>query len=168
MKPLASTADGAMTMKQQRGSWVLTEEFWNRVAPLLPARKRDPLGRGRPAVADRAVFAGILYVLRTGCQWKAAPKEFGSGSTLHLRFQAWERAGVFEALWRSGLAEYDDMQGIVWRWQAVDGAMTKAPMGGEATGANPTDRGKKGDETAPAHRRTWRPTLARRQRGERA
>jgi transposase len=153
-------------MKKERGSWVLTDEFWSRVEPLVPARKRDPLGRGRPAVADRSVFAGILYVLRTGCQWKAAPKEFGSGSTLHLRFQAWERAGVFEALWRSGLAEYDDMQGIVWRWQAVDGAMTKAPLGGEATGANPTDRGKKGHETALAHRRAWSPTLARRQRGE--
>jgi transposase len=155
-------------MKQERGSWVLTDEFWSRVEPLLPARKRDPLGRGRPAVADRAVFGGILYVLRTGCQWKAAPREYGSGSTLHLRFQAWERAGVFEALWRSGLAEYDDMQGIVWRWQAVDGAMTKAPMGGEATAPNPTDRGKKRDEAPPAYRRAWGPTLARRQRGERA
>jgi putative transposase len=40
--------------------------------------------------------------------------------------------------------EYDAQQGIEWEWQAVDGAMTKAPFGGAATGANPTDRGKRG------------------------
>jgi hypothetical protein len=40
--------------------------------------------------------------------------------------------------------EYDELKGIEWEWQAVDGAMTKAPFGGAATGANPTDRGKKG------------------------
>jgi transposase len=35
------------------------------------------------------VLNGILYVLRTGCHWKAVPKEYGSGSTLHRRFQEW-------------------------------------------------------------------------------
>jgi hypothetical protein len=43
-----------------------------------------------------------------------------------------------------GLQEYDELEGIQWEWQAVDGAMTKAPLGKAATGANPTDRGKKG------------------------
>jgi len=38
------------------------------------------------------------------------------------------------------LQEYDQLQGIQWEWQAMDGSMTKAPLGGEATGKNPTDR----------------------------
>ncbi len=59
-------------------------------------------------------------------------------------FQEWEQAGFFKALWQAGLNEYDDLQGIQWEWQAVDGAMTKAPFVGTATGANPTDRGKQG------------------------
>ena len=42
------------------------------------------------------------------------------------------------------LSEYDDLKGIQWEWQAVDGVMTKAPFAGAATGANPTDRGKQG------------------------
>jgi putative transposase len=42
------------------------------------------------------------------------------------------------------LFEYDDLRGIDWEWQAMDGAMTKAPLGGEATGKNPTDRAKIG------------------------
>ena len=45
-----------------------------------------------------------MYVLRTGCQWKALPKErFGSASAVHKRFLEWEAAGVFEDIWRAGL-----------------------------------------------------------------
>lgn len=43
--------------------------------------------------------------------------------------------------WFTG-AQYKN--GLRWEWQAIDGAMTKAPLGGAGTGANPTDRGKKG------------------------
>ena len=79
----------------------------------------------------RNVVTGILYVLRTGCQWKAMPAEFGSGSAIHAYFQEWVLRGVFEKLWRLALEEYDDLQGIDWEWQSLDGAMTKAPLGGE-------------------------------------
>ncbi len=47
-------------------------------------------------------------------------------------------------MWQAGLMEYDNKKGLEWEWQAIDGAMTKAPLGGDGTGANPTDRGKKG------------------------
>src|SRR5262245_1277334 len=133
-------------------TWQLSDSFWERIKPLLPKPKSRFRGRGhkrrnvggRPPTDPRKLMAGILYVLRTGCQWNAVPKEFGSGKTLHRYFQRWSRAGVFKRLWRQGLAEYDEVQGIVWNWQAVDGAMTKAPLAGEATGPNPTDRAKRG------------------------
>ena len=79
----------------------------------------------------RQVATGILYVLRTGCQWKAMPAEFGSGSAIHAYFQEWVESGVFHQLWRLALEEYDDLVGIDWEWQSLDGAMTKAPLGGE-------------------------------------
>ncbi len=131
-------------------SWVVTDEFWQRVEPLIPARSaadkiymRKP-GAGRPPKPARLVFEAIVYVLRTGCQWKALPKErFGSASAIHKRFLEWEAAGFFEDLWKAGLAEYDQMQGIAWRWQSVDGAMMKAPLAQEAVDPNPTDRGEK-------------------------
>jgi len=47
-------------------------------------------------------------------------------------------------MWQAGLLEYDNEKGLEWEWQAIDGSMTKAPLGGAGTGANPTDRGKKG------------------------
>jgi transposase len=114
------------------------------------------------------VFEAIVYVLRTGCQWKALPKErFGSASAVHKRFLEWEKAGFFVALWKAGLAEYDDMQGIAWAWQSVDGAMMKAPLAQESVGPNPTDRGKKWEQASPAGGRPWRPVVAHRDRGER-
>ena len=90
------------------------------------------------------MFEAIVYVLRTGCQWKALPAErFGSASAVHQKFMQWSRAGFFEALWKAGLAEYDDLQGIAWRWQSIDGAMFKAPLAQETVGPNPTYRGEK-------------------------
>jgi hypothetical protein len=92
---------------------------------------------------------------------------FCSASAIHKRFLEWDKAGFFEAGWKAGLTEYDDMQGIAWRWQSVDGAMIKAPMAQEAVGPNPTDRGKKWKQTSSAGGRSWRPVVAHRERGQR-
>ena len=96
---------------------------------LIPPYQKSPRG-GRPRVPDRVVMAGILYRLRTGCQWKALPREFGSGSTCHLRFQEWAKAGVFEDIHRELLKYYDQKVGIDWDWSSLDGALVKAPKGG--------------------------------------
>ena len=159
--------------KKRVAAWVVTDDFWARVEPLVPIRER-PAGReyarkagaGRKPKPARLVFEAIVFVLRTGCQWKALPKErFGSASAIHKRFLEWERAGVFEAIWAMGLAEYDQMEGIAWRWQSIDGAMFKAPLAQEAVGPNPTDRGKKWEQAPSVGRRAWRPLVAHRDRG---
>lgn len=116
----------------------------------------------------RQVFSAIVYVLRTGCQWRALPKEFGSASAVHKHFQEWQKAGFFLRLWQAGLAEYDGMQGIAWEWQSIDGATGKAPLASECVGPNPTDRGKKWPQTKFIGGRPWRPAVARRQRGQQA
>jgi putative transposase len=123
--------------------WEVSDEFWERVRPLIPPAPSHAKG-GRPRLSDRQAFEAIVYVLRTGIQWKALPKEAGASSTVHDRFQEWERVGFFRALWQAELSEYDEVVGIEWEWQSVDGVMTKAPFAGAATGANPTDRGKQG------------------------
>jgi transposase len=157
--------------KAREAPWELSDAFWTRIEPLLPKAAPPPRARrkvgGRPRVPPRRVFAAILYVLRTGCQWKAVPPQYTSGSTAHLWFQRWQRAGVFRRLWQAGLAEYDEFEGLAWTWQAVDGALAKAPLGGESTGPNPTDRGNKRHQAPPPGGRHWRPALPRRQRGQR-
>jgi transposase len=114
----------------------IPDAFWERIAPLLPRVRRSRKG-GRPPLPQRQVLDGIFYVLRTGCQWKAAPPEFGSGSSLHRYFQRWQKRGVFRKLWPVALAEYDGQLGIDWDWQSIDGSMTKAPLGGKKDGQKP-------------------------------
>ena len=94
----------------------------------------------------RKALEGIFYVLRTGWQWKALPREYGSGSTVHRTFQKWLAAGFFEKIWAKGLEQYDELEGIGWEWQSLDGCMVKAPLALESVGKNPTDRGKNGDK----------------------
>jgi transposase len=90
---------------------------------------------------------GIFFVLRTGCQWKAVPKAFGSGSSLHRYFQSLVRRRLFRNLWLIALEEYDELKGIDWEWQVMDGCMTKAPLGGKKNRQKPNGSGEKGDET---------------------
>ncbi len=155
-------------------SWEVSDEFWALVEPLIPRRERDPSktyrrkpGAGRKPLDPRKVFEGIVYVLRTGCQWKALPRErFGSPSSIHAYFREWEAKGFFQKLWKAGLAEYDEMEGIAWAWQSIDSAMTKAPLAQESVGPNPTDRGKNGHQAPPVGGRPWRPVVPRRNRGQ--
>jgi putative transposase len=121
----------------------IPDELWERMESMLPSPKPKKKA-GRPRMDDRQAMTAIFYLLRTGCQWKAIPRSLGAPSTVHDRFQEWEQAGVFQRLWQEGALEYDRAKGLNWEWQAMDGVMTKAPLGGEATGPNPTDRGKKG------------------------
>lgn len=123
----------------------IPDPLWKKIKPLLGKEKKVGTP-GRPVVPYRTVMDGILYLLRTGGQWKHAPHEFGSGSTLHRRFQQWRKRGIFTRLWRLLLREYDSKRGILWLWPAIDSASTKAPLGGEKVGKNPTDRAKLGSK----------------------
>lgn len=128
--------------RAKRDSFRLPDEMWHRLEVLLPKRpRRNRRKGGRPRLDVRRVADAIFYVLRTGIQWKALPREMGSGSSAHRYFQQWEKAGVFGQLWAMGLLEYDDRKGIQWKWQSMDGAMGKAPLGGEKNRAK-SDRSR--------------------------
>ncbi len=73
----------------------IPDALWERIDLLIPVYQANPKG-GRPRLPMRKVVGGILYVLATGCQWKAMPQQFGSGSAIHAYFQEWVEAGVFE------------------------------------------------------------------------
>lgn len=141
-------------------AWRMPDAMWQRIEPLLPKYRRSRKG-GRPRLPLRQVMDGIFYVLRTGCQWKAVPREFGSGSTLHRYFQAWTKRGIFRTLWKVVLLEYDDLKGIRWDWQSLDGAMTKAPLGGEKNRQKP-DRSRQVGYQAIALDRRRRRSVGRR------
>lgn len=107
----------------------IPDALWAEIAKLIPPpkpKKKD----GRPRMPDRQAMTAILYLARTGCQWKALPRSLGAPSTVHDRLKEWCHSGVFAAMWRAAVLYYDDLKGLNWEWQAMDGAMTKAPLGG--------------------------------------
>ena len=108
----------------------ISDELWNILSSTLPTEKPNKT-IGRPITPFRKVMNGILYVLRTGCQWKMLPSEFGSGSTCHRRFQEWVQLGIFKKIWIILLKEYDNKKGIKWTWQqSLDSISIKSPLGG--------------------------------------
>ena len=143
--------------EKTRRDWRMPDELWARIVPLLPPRQLHPLGCHRPWVEDRQAMDAMFFVLRTGCQWTAL-QETGlcSRSSAHRRFQEWTAAGVFLALWQSGLGAYEVLKGLDWEWLAMDGAMTKAPLGGEKGGQEPDRPRQDWHQAPPAHRRRRR------------
>ena len=114
-------------------SYRVSDELWAVVHPLLPEHGNSHrFGGGRPRAPDRQCADAIFYVLRTGCQWGALDTTgLCPHSTAHDRFQYWVEAGVFWKLWQTGVEQFDELQGLDWNWLSMDGAMTKAPLGGE-------------------------------------
>ncbi|MCC4772077.1 IS5 family transposase, partial [Methanosarcina sp. DH2] len=117
-----------MVRRKNVQDYEISDEFWNKIKALLPLSKPKKKA-GRPRKDDKRILSGIFYLLRTGCQWKSLPRFYGAPSTVHDRFQEWQKAGLFETMWKAGLLEYDNKKGLEWEWQAIDGAMTKAPLG---------------------------------------
>jgi len=118
--------------------WRLPDSLWEKMEPLLPPRKPHRFGGHNPRVPDRSAMDAILFLLRTGCQWNALDATgICSCSSAYRRFREWTEAGVFEEFWRRGLLSYDKLKGIDWSWMSMDGAMTKAPLGGEKGGQKP-------------------------------
>jgi putative transposase len=133
-------AANAAAPKDDPTIWRVDDALWTRLAPLLSIDKprKKP---GRPRRDDRILFDGVIWILRTGAQWAALPKEFGPKSTCHARFQEWVQAGVFAQAWALLLAEYDAEIGLDWAWQAADGCLVKAPLGKRGRTARPRRRG---------------------------
>ena len=149
-------------------NWSIPDDLWEAIQQCLP-KHRNPhrFGGGRPRTPDRVCMEAILFVLRTGCQWKALDAtRFCPGSTAHDRFQLWVEAGVFHELWESGLLAYQEGQGIDWSWLSMDGCMTKAPLGGEKDREKSNRSSQAGSQTKPVGRGQRHPRGVGRRRGQ--
>lgn len=151
----------------EQDKWGVSDELWAEVAPLIPRRRNPhPTGGGRKPTAARRVFGAILFVWRTGCQWRALDGTgLCKGSTTHDWFQRWTAAGVFARLWQQQRKRYDELVGLDWSFVSIDGCMTKAPLGGEKNRAQSDRPRQMRHQAEPGHRRLRGP--ARRRRGGR-
>ncbi len=118
---------------------LVPDQLWAIVRPLLPPHPPQPKGGRRP-VDDRACFAGILFVLKTGIGWEDLPKEMGCGSgmTCWRRLRDWNAAGVFQRLHEVLLAKLREAGQIDWDDVVVDSSSVRAVFGGRRPG--PTRR----------------------------
>ena len=129
-------------------SWELPDALWTALQANIIEHNTH---RGRPRTVDlHRVAAGIYYVLRTGVQWQALPREqFGPPSTVYYYFRQWADDGVLEGAWATVLRRYNTAHGLDWAWQSVDGAMNKAPLGGEKNRPQSNRPGEVRDEAQP-------------------
>lgn len=122
--------------------WRTPDELWEYVNPII--RELDPPKHtGRKRIDPRAAFDAIIFRMRSGCQWNRMPSDFPDDSSVHRTFQRWVQLGVFDAVWASLVTECADLGGVNWEWQAVDGAMGKARLGGTKSGVTPPTEGRK-------------------------
>lgn len=117
--------------------WEVPDNLWALIEPVLRADAPPPKNPGRPRADWRRILNGILFRMRSSCQWNRLPKVYGDDSTVHRWFQRWCRNGVMERIWACLVNECDELGGVHWEWQSADGAMGKARFGGRTSARTP-------------------------------
>ena len=109
--------------------WRIPEDLWELIQPIL--NQLDPPAKtGRKRIPALPALEGIIYQMRTGCQWNALPAEYGDDSSVHRTFRRWINKGVLDRIWALLIERCEDLGGVDWQWQSADGAMSKARFGG--------------------------------------
>lgn len=121
--------------------WEIDDELWKRIEPVL-LKFWPRKATGRPPTDWRRVLNGIIFRMRTGCQWDQLPKRFGSKSSVHRWFQRWCQAGVMARIMAVLIEECEELGAVHWDWQAADGALAKARWGGIEWARTPRIAGK--------------------------
>jgi len=134
--------------KGQQLPWIVSDELWARIQPLLPVPPRRADHPGRKRLDDRKVLCGILFVLYTGIRWEFLPQElgFGSGMTCWRRLRDWNDAGVWTRLHENLLAELHAAGALDWSRAVIDGSHLRAMKGGPKSGPSPVDRARTGSK----------------------
>ena len=120
--------------------WNAPDLLWELIEKVLTVYD-PPNHMGCPRADARLSFDGIIYRMRTGCQWNHLPPQFGDRTTVYRAFVRWEQKGIFDILWAILLTKCDELQGVDWHWQSADGCL------GKARGVPGSGLGKRGRRT---------------------
>jgi transposase len=114
--------------KGQQPPWIVSDELWTRIEPLLPVVPRRADHPGRKRLDDRKAMCGILFVLYTGIPWEFLPQEL----------RDWHEAGVWQQLHEALLAELHAGGALDWSRTVIDSSHTRAMKGGPKPGRAPS------------------------------
>ncbi|MFC5487502.1 IS5 family transposase, partial [Microvirga aerilata] len=104
--------------------WVLKDEQWERVAPLLPGKAGDP---GRTGSDNRRFLEAVLWMVRTGAPWRDLPAMFGNWNSVFRRFRRWAQTSIFEQVFQALSGDPD------FEYALIDGTIIRVHQHG--TGA---------------------------------
>lgn len=83
----------------------LTNEEWNRIKDLLPPENTGK--KGRPRKDNRVMMNGMLWIARSGCQWRELPEHYGKWQGVYTRFRKWSKDGILGEVFTALSAEAD-------------------------------------------------------------
>jgi putative transposase len=127
--------------------WEVDDELWMIMQGILNELD-PPAPTGRPRTRQREALNGVIYQMRSGCQWNQLPKKFGDDSSVHRTMQRWVAKGVFARIWALLVENCEELGGVNWEWQSADGAMGKARFGGTWSDQIPRIVGKTAQNAA--------------------
>lgn len=120
---------------------MISDFMWEEIKTVIPTKIKKV---GRPSADPYQVLNGIIFVLRTGIQWRFLPQEYGPKSTVHGTFIKWERSGILDMIMQKAITFYQrTITSDIQNWLAADSSFSKAPFA-KWGGKNPTDRGRNG------------------------
>ena len=123
--------------------WEVPDDLWERIEPVL-LELDPPKKQGRKRVDQRKMLEGVIFRMRSSCQWNHMPRDLGDDST----FQRWVECGVLERIWAVLVAECQELDGVNWEWQSADCSMGKARFGGALSDPIPRTGAKLGARKA--------------------
>lgn len=129
--------------------YLINPKLWKEMQNILSDMEINAK-TGRPSIDIKRGLNAIFYLLKTGIQWNALPKCFGSSSAIHRLFKKLVEKNFFAKFWQEELKLYDTNIGLELETQAADCIHIKSPLGQEATGKSPVDRRKLGTKRSIA------------------
>lgn len=109
--------------------WAVPDDLWEEIESII-MELDPPKPTGRKRANPRLMLNGIIFRMRSSCQWNHLPEDLGDDSTIHRTFQRWEACGLFPRIWATIQSRCDELGGVDWEWQSADTAVGKARMGG--------------------------------------
>ena len=117
--------------------WECPDDLWDQVVSPVIEALDPPTAAGRRRIDPRVALNGIIYVMRSGCQWNHLPKQFGDDSSVHRTMQRSIQKGILDEIWSVQVGHCEGLDAVAWTWQSADGFMGKARFGGPTPGPTP-------------------------------